>query len=228
METQPQFFASPFRLNYRFPFSVFLRFCGEFETDGRSCIAVRSWSEASKRWAVSRMVYSDYVQQRIVLFHKQGLKAPSIAKALRSEDINVSRVGIHKLLVKYQETGTVARHTGSGRPAKVTETIKTIVKEQMRKDDETSASQLQKILSDRGFHVSLRTIVRCRSSLGWTYRGSAYCQLIRDVNKTKRLEYATANLHYHFEDVIFADDECTVQLETHRRICCRERGEAWP
>ena len=95
----------------------------------------------------------------------------------------------------------------------------------MRKDDETSASQLQKMLSDCGFHVSLRTILRCRTSLGWTYRVSAYCQLIRDANKAKRLAYATANLHYDFKDVIFTD-ECTVQMKTHRRFCCRKKGEA--
>ena len=29
------------------------------------------------------------------------------------------------------------------------------------------------------------TILRNRRSLGWTFRGSAYCQMIRDVNKTK-------------------------------------------
>ena len=88
-------------------------------------------------------------------YHKQGLKVLSIVKALRREDINVLRVGIHKLLVKYQKTGSVVRRTGSGRPLKVTETIKTTVKEQMRTDDKTSASQLQKILTDRGFHVCL-------------------------------------------------------------------------
>ena len=27
------------------------------------------------------------------------------------------------------------------------------------------------------------------SLLGWVYRGSAYCQLIRNVNKQKRLEW---------------------------------------
>ena len=107
---------------------------------------------------VSTMVYSDYMKQRVIVFHNEGLKALSIAKALRAEGISVSRVGVHKLVAKYQETGTVARRPGSGRPAKVTETIKTIVEEQMRKDDETTASQLQKVLADHGYNVSLRTI----------------------------------------------------------------------
>ena len=75
------------------------------------------------------MVYSEYVKQQIVSFHNHGLKALSIIKALGREGISVSRVGIHKLLMKYQEMGAVARRADSGRPQKVTETIKTIVEE---------------------------------------------------------------------------------------------------
>ncbi len=37
-------------------------------------------------------------------------------------------------------------------------------------------------------------ILRGRRQLGWTYRGSAYCQLIRQANKVKRLEWARAHL----------------------------------
>ena len=50
---------------------------------------------------------------------------------------------------------------------------------------------------------------------GWTFRGSAYCQLIR--KKAKRLEFARRHLHEEeaaFNDVIFSD-EATVQLESH-------------
>ena len=60
--------------------------------------------------------------------------------------------------------------------------------------------------------------------LGWIYRESAYCQLIRTVNKIKRLEWARNYLHDNFEDVIWTD-ETTVQLQTHRRFCCRKEGE---
>ena len=43
---------------------------------------------------------------------------------------------------------------------------------------------------EHGTLVSLQTILRCRSALGWTFRGSAYCQLIRRENKVKRLAWA--------------------------------------
>ena len=47
---------------------------------------------------MSTMVYSDYVKQRVIVFHNEGLKAPSIAKAHRAEGISVSRVGVHREL----------------------------------------------------------------------------------------------------------------------------------
>ena len=90
--------------------------------------------------------------------------------------------------------------------------------------DETTATQLQSILATYGIYVSLATILRNRSSLGWIYRGSAYCQLIRQPNKIKRLQWAQTYLHDSFDDVIWSD-ETTVQLENHRRFCYRKDGE---
>ena len=95
----------------------------------------------------------------------------------------------------------------------------------MQKDDETTAFQLHKLLVSRGYKIGARTVLRCRKALGWTFRGSAYCQLIRDVNKVKRLAWARDNLNDSFDDVIWTD-ECTVQMESHRRFCCRKIGHA--
>ena len=61
--------------------------------------------------------------------------------------------------------------------------VRHLVEQQMRLDDQTAAHQLHSLLSDNGFSLSLRTILRCRTTLGWTFHGSSYYQLIRDVNK---------------------------------------------
>ena len=95
----------------------------------------------------------------------------------------------------------------------------------MRSDDETTAYQLHRMLTEKGYSISLRTILRCRTALGWTFRGSAYCQLIRDANKKKRFEWAQQHLGQSFDDVIWTD-EATIQMESHRRFACRKRGEA--
>ncbi len=158
------------------------------------------------------MVYSAYKKQRILHFHFKGYKAPTITKLLLEEGLKASRRGVHKVVRRYRESGTIGRKPGSDRPSKITAEIKAIVEEQMQKDDETTAVQLHALLKSKGFDISLQTILRCRISLGWTFRGSAYCQLVRTVNKQKRLEWATANQSKAkdgFRNVIWSD-ECSV------------------
>ena len=63
--------------------------------------------------------------------------------------------------------------------------------------------------------------------LGWTFQGSRYCQLIREPNKLKRLEFAQKCVadKETFCDVIWSD-ETSVQLECHRRHSSRKQGQA--
>ena len=115
----------------------------------------------------------------------------------------------------------------SARRSKLTIDILKMVEEQMR-DDETTAVQLQKILVDKGHPLSLKTILKSRQQFGWTFKGSAYCQIIRQVNKGKRPQWARENLQDYerngFKDVLFTD-ESSIQPECHRRFCCRKKGE---
>ena len=108
----------------------------------------------------------------------------------------------------------INRCPGSGRPSVITDEAKELIEAQMLRDDETTALQLHRYLTDRGFDISLRTVLCCRTSLGWTFRGSAYCQLIRNPNKVKRLAWARDHLGDGFDDVIWTD-ESTIQMETH-------------
>ena len=171
------------------------------------------------------MVYTDYKKQRILFFHSQRLSAYKIVRVLEEEGLRASKTGVLKF--KYAMTGSIGRRPGSGRPTKITPEIRRIVNEQMERDDETTAVQLQSILLSRGNPLSLSTILRSWIDLGWCFRGRAYCQMIREANKTKRLEWARKNLlsalYDGFEDVW--TDESTVQLENHRRFACRRSGQ---
>ena len=173
------------------------------------------------------MPYSEYLKRRALLFHGKGLPPQAITDALAEEGLRATRQGIAKFLKRYARTGSLARAKGSGRPAKVTPAARAIVEAQMRSDDETTAVQLHTILREKGYCFSLSTILRSRLSLGWTFRGSSYCQMIREPNKIKRLEWARqyeCEAATGFADVIYTD-ETSIQLETHRRFCCRKRGE---
>ena len=172
------------------------------------------------------MVLSEHASQRILSHYFAGHKAPSIQKLLKAEGVSVSRVAIWKFLLKYKRTGTIARQEGSGRKSLLTRQVHKIVEEQMLKDDETTAIQLHRLLLEKGINVSCRSILRWRKQLGWTFRGSAYCQLIRQNNKEKRLKWAREYLNESedgFENVIWSD-ESSIQCETHKRFCYRKKN----
>ena len=144
-----------------------------------------------------------------------------------NERIKVSRVAVWKFLKRHEETGQLQWQEGSGRPTILSDEIKGIIEAAMQNNDETTAAQLKAILQEQGHNVSLSTILRCHSQLGWTHRGSAYCQLIREGNKIKRLEWAQQYLTEGtagFRDVIFTD-ETSVQLDPHRRFAYRKAGQ---
>ena len=106
----------------------------------------------------------------------------------------MSRVGVWKFIKRYEVHGTIQRKPGSGRPSKISAEVFSIVNQKMGEDDETTAVQLQKLLTQKDYQLSLHTILCSGVKLGWTFRGSAYCQLIRGVNKVKRLEWAMTYL----------------------------------
>ena len=179
-----------------------------------ACASIRSTSLTTRS---TTMVFSDYTKQRIVLFHREGHGPSKIVQLLAREGISASKTGIAKFLGRYRRTGSTARQKGSGGKWKITGEIKKLVEEQMRRDDESTTSQLHALLSREGHRLSLSTVLRCRSQLGWTYRGSAYCQVICDANKVKWLDWARANIGGDFSDVIYTD-ECSIQIESHRRF----------
>ena len=80
------------------------------------------------------------------------------------------------------------------------------------------------VKSRRSWHPS--TVRRSRKQQGWTLQRTRYCQLIRDANKVKRLEFAQRVLETRdtFNNVIFTD-KCSISLEQFRRTCYRKVGE---
>ena len=69
-------------------------------------------------FAVGRMMYSTYKQQRILYFSSLGHKSTIIVSLLRNEGLTVSKSGVVRLLNKYiyRQTGSIRRRPGSGCP----------------------------------------------------------------------------------------------------------------
>ena len=150
---------------------------------------------------------SNYTRTRIELLHKQGLHPVEIFKLLKGEGLLASFASVTRIIKKFKLTGSVADVARSGRPMKLSEEARGFNDDQMRKDDEMTSGRIKKKLERRGVTVSSSTVRRARKQLGWTLQQTAYCQLIRNVNKEKRLAFAQSVIENAdtFENVIFSE-----------------------
>ena len=106
-------------------------------------------------------------------------------KGLAKENLPATRQCNHKFLKKYEECGAIGRREGTGQKTKISAEVGRLVDAKMMEDDETTGKEPKKMLLEHGHHICERTALKCCTELGWTCRGSAYCQMIRDVNKEK-------------------------------------------
>ena len=168
---------------------------------------------------------SNYTRQRIESLHKQNLPPAAIFKQLKREELEVSFSSVTRIIKKYKITGSMKKGASTGRRTKLNPESQQFIEDQMRKDDETTSGRIQKKLAKRGVRVHSSTVRRCRKKLGWTLQQTRYCQLIRDANKVKRLEYAQQVLETGdtFNNVIFSD-KCSISLEQLRRTCYRKQS----
>ena len=167
---------------------------------------------------------SMFARQRAMNLLSEGNTSTHVVTLLRKEGINTTRQTVWRFEKHVRLHGCIEPLPKSGRPTKLAIGDLEAIENAMERDDETTGKELVALLQRNGFSVSKRTVYRARKKLGWTSRGTAYCQLIRAPNRAKRLEWATQNLGSSFECVIWSD-ETTVLLETHRRFCCRKKGQ---
>ena len=147
---------------------------------------------------------SKYVNQRIVSLKERGLTNREVVAILKREGdmVHITTQMVRRCHKRYVETGSIARRQGSGRPTLHNAALLQTIEDIMQADDEATAVQIRSYLLQRNQRLlTLSMILRARRELGWTYRGSAYCKLIRQANKEKHLEWTRAHLHDNFEDV---------------------------
>ena len=98
----------------------------------------------------------------------------------------------------------------------------------MDSNNELTTLQLKDHLKESfpDLQASERTITRARQELGWVHQTAKYAQLVRDVNKQVRLEWAKKMIseNEQFGDVIFTD-ESTFKVEYHARRAYHRIGE---
>jgi transposase len=152
-----------------------------------------------------------------------------IIERLAEEGVRTSRTAIYNLLSKFQKTSSIADIKRRPRSRRLNEEHHRFVDETMAQNTDLSSRQLYTVFKTAypSIEASLSTIKRARRDLGWTMKRTRYCQLISEVNKEKRMEWCLDRVILNdldLSDVIWTD-ECSVQLEAHRKIMYHKRGE---
>lgn len=171
---------------------------------------------------------SFYARKRIVNLHLLGINISQIVWKLTEEDgIIASRPAVSLFLSRFKRTGSLYNRPRKGRNPKLGIRQFDVIDEEMKKNDELYSVELQRILLARcNITVSAQTIRRVWRRLGWTWSGTKYCQLIKDVNKPKCMEHCLKIPADGDDssDVIFSD-ECSVKIERSTRRCFHKVGE---
>ena len=126
------------------------------------------------------------------------------------------------------ETGSFIDREHEGRPRLLSQPHYIAIDNAMDVDNELTNQQLMDVLLSKfpDLKVSNRTVARARQELGWVHQTAKYCQLVREVNKQVRLQWAQKMMteNERFDDVVFTD-KSTFQVEYHARRAYRRLGE---
>ena len=153
---------------------------------------------------------------KIVRLRSSGVSVTNIVRQIAEDDITVTRKAIYDLCKKWEKHKTVANLPPPPKPRKgVTKEILDFIDRKMETNDELSAKSLKEMLAaEFEEDFSLSKIKDLRKKLGWVADKTRYCQMVREVNKIKRKEFAQSCLAAKddFDNVIWSD-ECNVQLD---------------
>ena len=97
----------------------------------------------------------------------------------------------------------------------------------MKKNNELTTNNILNKLSHAGVSTSRSSVARAIHRVGWSGKATRYCQLIRQADKEKRLDFCETLLSTGetFRDIIFTD-EAMVQLKPAHRKSYHNKGEA--
>ena len=168
-------------------------------------------------------------QLEIIRLVKAG-HSISIHRELTRQGMTVSYDTVRYHVRRYRngETDEFAiENPDHGKELKVTNEDIRAITHALENDPSQSSRDIQRLLQARGTFVSLSTAKQVISISGFTFAQPRYCQMIRDANKLKRIEFANHLIDSddQLQDVIFTD-ETSVQLHNNVSVSYRKFNAA--
>lgn len=132
------------------------------------------------------------IEERNFVIHRRhgGCGYGTIVKLLKDRGVSVCKKTVIKLCKKYEETGLVTDRKRKRPIIFGTAEHRTFLDTCIENEPSLTASELSiKIFERFGIRLSISAINKARTKLGYTQIGTRYCQMIRNENKVKRLEW---------------------------------------
>jgi len=157
-----------------------------------------------------------------------GYSVADIEQRLKEQKVTTTKRSLYRLIKKFKEYRVYTDLQRRARDKKLSRAMLKMINDELKENDEATASHLRAMFIEKypDLKVAISTIKRQRQALGWVCTRPHYCQLIRNLNKTKRLVWCKEQrqVNEDFSNVIFSD-ECTIQLEHHRQLCFRKQKQ---
>ena len=162
------------------------------------------------------------LKMKVIRLHKKGKRNYEILGILKEQDqFTISRRHLAVFIKKYNQTGfLISPRSKPHQSIHDKPEILDFIDRKLEGNNETPAPDLVRMLAQElTIDISESTVKRLRRKLGWLSTGSKYCQLVKEQNRPKRLDYGQRCLDTGetFDDVIFTD-ECTVAMESHAKL----------
>lgn len=165
--------------------------------------------------------FNPYLRERITRLSQHDHSPREIVKIIAEEEnVHIHRDGVKRLLTRAKDCRHLCDANRSGRNVTFGDEIRTFIDQKMYENNELTGCQLSNIIkAEFNVNISSSTVNRIRNKLGWRPAHPKYCQIVRDVNKLKRIDFCSMLIQdiNILKTVIFTD-ECCVQLERHKRI----------
>ena len=130
---------------------------------------------------------SMYSRERVKQMIDNGASTREVMESLQKENISIRRQTGWCLECTHR---TIEKLPKSGHPSKLTPAALQQNDNTMERDNEATAKELQSVLTISGISIFAKTALKGQRMLGWTRRGTAYCQMLRKPNRVKQLEWA--------------------------------------
>ena len=132
------------------------------------------------------------IEHRNFVVHKryEGHGYGTIVGMLKDKCVTVSKTSVINLCKKFENSGLVTNKKKFRPGAFGTDAHKDFINQTMNNQPNMTGRVLaDKIFEEFGTRRSISRVNTIRRECGWTLHGTRYCQLIRDVNKEKRLDW---------------------------------------